>query len=260
MSEESSNLPRDDLFRAVYPGFELREANDGAMPRMSGHFAVFNQWTEIDSIFEGRFMERFAPGAFKKTMSDRRESLKVLFQHGHDPQVGDKPLGPIEDLREDDRGAYYEVPLLDAPYVRDNVLPGLEAGLYGASFRFRVLREEMDDKPERSAHNPDGIQERTVKEVELKEFGPVTFPAYEGATAGVRSLTDAFLRDPDQLRVLSDRLDRVMQYLEGLAPQPAPTDPDAGRKPTSEPVRRDHKPNGKGLFGTNKERGPSWLL
>ena len=25
------------------------------------------------------------------------------------------------------------------------------------------------------------------------EFGPVTFPAYEGATAGVRSLTDWYL-------------------------------------------------------------------
>jgi phage head maturation protease len=71
----------------------------------------------------------------------------VLFQHGSDPQIGDKPLGPIDQLREDDTGAYYEVPLLEASYVRDNVLPGLKAGLYGASFRFRVVREEINDDP-----------------------------------------------------------------------------------------------------------------
>jgi hypothetical protein len=39
--------------------------------------------------------------------------MRVLFQHGNDPQVGDKPLGPIETLSEDARGGYYEVPLLD---------------------------------------------------------------------------------------------------------------------------------------------------
>ena len=55
-------------------------------------FARFNEWTEIDSAFEGpRFMERFAPGAFAQTLSEL--TPKVLFQHGHDPQVGNKPLG-----------------------------------------------------------------------------------------------------------------------------------------------------------------------
>jgi HK97 family phage prohead protease len=82
-------------------------------------------------------MERIAPGAFKKTFREQPRPMRVLFQHGMDPQVGDKPLGPIRDLREDETGAYYEVPLLDASYVRDQVLPGLRAGLYGASFRFR---------------------------------------------------------------------------------------------------------------------------
>jgi phage head maturation protease len=40
-----------------------RSATSG-MPTVSGHFAVFNRWTEIDSLFEGQFMERFAPGSF----------------------------------------------------------------------------------------------------------------------------------------------------------------------------------------------------
>lgn len=185
--------PRDNLFRAVQPGLELRAAgDDGGMPTLTGHFAVFNQWTEINSWLEGRFMERLAPGAFRKTFRENRDGIKVLFQHGRDPQIGDKPLGPIAALREEDVGAYYEVPLLDTAYVRD-LIPGLEAGLYGASFRFSVMREEIVQNPKKSAHNPEGIPERTIREARVSEFGPVTFPAYPEATAGVRSLTDRFV-------------------------------------------------------------------
>jgi HK97 family phage prohead protease len=163
------------------------DGGDASGPIMEGHFAVFGQWTEINS-WEGNFLEQFVPGAFKKTISENRASMKVLFQHGYDYLIGDKPLGPIADLREDDEGVYYEVPLLDAGYVREEVQPGLEAGLYGASFRFRVIREEIDEEPGVSDHNPHGIPERKVKEAQVPEFGPVTFPAYEGASAGLRSL------------------------------------------------------------------------
>jgi phage head maturation protease len=83
------------------------------MPTMHGHFAVFNRWTEINSWFEGNFLERIAPGAFKKTF--REKTPKVLFQHGQDPQIGDKPLGPIESLAEDETGAAYEVPDCSTP-------------------------------------------------------------------------------------------------------------------------------------------------
>jgi Caudovirus prohead protease./Transcription factor WhiB. len=64
------------------------------------------------------------------------------------------------------------------------------AGLYGSSFRFTVGADNFDAKPGRSDYNPDGLPERTIREAKVAEFGPVTFPAYQGATAGVRSLTD----------------------------------------------------------------------
>lgn len=182
---------------ALAPELKLVENRDGevstdaANPTMFGHFAVFNEMTEIDSMFEGHFMERIAPGAFKKTMRENRSGILPLFQHGTDPVAGDKPLGPIDDLREDDTGAYYEVPLLDAPYVRQDILPGLQAGLYGASFRFQMVREQFDEEPDTSDENPHGLPERTLKEVRLFEFGPVSFPAYPSATAGVRNANGA---------------------------------------------------------------------
>lgn len=196
--------PRDDLVRAILPGVEVRSAGDGGPRTMHGHFSVFDRWTRIASSWEGTFMERIAPGAFTKTF--RETTPKVLFQHGKDPQIGDKPLGTIRSLTEDGTGAAYEVELLDTAYVRD-LIPGLEAGLYGSSFRFSVIKEHYDPNPKRSAHNPDGIPERTVLEARVPEFGPVTFPAYADASAGVRSMTDEFLlarlaADPDRLAAL----------------------------------------------------------
>ena len=227
-----SRPPKDDLVRAIRPGFELRATADKKSPTLYGHFAKFNDWAEINSVWEGNFMERIAPGAFTKTIAENRSDIKVLFQHGMDYQIGDKPLGAIKELREDDEGPYYEVSLLDAPYVRNDILPGLEAGLYGASFRFKVMREEFADKVKESNHNPDSLPERTIKEVRLFEFGPVTFPAYASATAGVRSLTDEYIFD--RLRTKPDRLRELIASVQ----VPAPSD-DAGPEATSKERREE---------------------
>jgi HK97 family phage prohead protease len=181
-----------DIVRAHPGGFGLRGV-DGSPPTLTGHFAVFNQWTTIRSVTEGTFLERVAPGAFAATFRDDRAALRCLFQHGKDPQVGDKPLGPVTVLAEDERGAYYEVPMLDTSYNRD-LEPGLRAGLYGSSFRFKVTAVDFAPRVKRSAWNPDALPERTILAAHVYEMGPVTFPAYAGTTAGVRSLTDWYHR------------------------------------------------------------------
>lgn len=227
---------------AILEDSETRGAGvdgDADNPIMHGHFAVFNEWTEINSHFEGHFVERIAPGAFKKTFTENRSDIKALFQHGYDPQIGDKPLGPFIDLREDETGAYYEVALLDAPYVRNDVLPGLKAGLYGASFRFQMIREDFDTRPERSDTNPEGLPERTLKELRVFEGGPVTFPAYPSATAGVRS-----------------------EQAEENAPAPTSAEnhahlTESDAVPTSHPARGARRVTTYTL--TPKEK-PSWLL
>lgn len=183
-----STFPRENLYRASYPGVEFRAGDGTKPPTLTGHFAVFDQWTTISSAREGTFLERLSPGTFKKTFAENRDGMRVLLNHGRDPQLGDKPIASIETLREDTTGAYYEASLYEG--LDPLVMSGLKAGGYGASFRFKVMREEVNDEPERSSTNPDGIPERTIKEAQVMEFGPVTFPAYSGATAGVRSITD----------------------------------------------------------------------
>jgi len=211
--------PRDNLVRSVMPGVEFREQEGDARPLLHGHFAVFNRWTKIDSAFEGTFMERLSPGSFAKAINEKRDSIRVLFQHGQDPQIGNKPLGPIQELREDKIGAYYEVPLSDTSYNRD-LVPLLRDGLLGASFRFSVMKEDFKRNAPKSPDNPEGLPERTIQEVDLMEFGPVTFPAYASATAGVRSDTDDYIR-----RMLVPEFDEIREALKALGQQALP---DAG--------------------------------
>jgi HK97 family phage prohead protease len=152
---------------------------------MTGHFAVWNQWTEINSKAEGHFLERVARGAFAETIANDR--IVAMYQHGHDPIVGEKPLGRILSLREDETGVAYEVALYtEAQYVRE-LLPALRDGNLGASFRFRTMVEDYDPKPARSSYNPTRLPERTLRRVRVFEFGPVVFGAYPSATAGLRS-------------------------------------------------------------------------
>jgi hypothetical protein len=76
------------------------------------------------------------------------------------------------------------------PVYKGDLVPGLRAGVYGASFRFTVTNDHRNVRPRRSAYNPEGLVERTILAADVLEMGPVTWAAYAGATAGIRSLTD----------------------------------------------------------------------
>ncbi len=232
----------------VADSIELRDASAAegdAGPVMFGHFAVFNDWTEINSYFEGNFLERIAPRAFNKTFREQGSDMRALFQHGADPQIGDKPLGTIDVLREDDTGAYYEVSLLDAGYVRGDILPGLQAGLYGASFRFQTMREDFVDQPPVSETNPKGLPERTLKELRVFEFGPVTFPAYPAATAGVRA---GATQDEGEVEAVT------APVTESAETNDHHTAGVAGSE--SHPARTRREP----IYGLNRKEIPSWQL
>ncbi len=172
--------------------------HDNGTGTLTGHFAVFNRSTVINSFWEGNFRERIAPGAFNRTIEQRRDQIRCIYEHGRDPSFGNKPLGAISALREDERGAFYEVELFDNQLNRDHIIQPARAGQLGASFAFEVLSEEWDDTPE-----DEGLPIRTIREVRLHEFGPCPFPAYADATADVRSaLRNSHLLTADQRQAL----------------------------------------------------------
>ena len=242
---DTIDAPRDNLFRGLCGiPLELRaesEGSDGTY--LHGHFTKFETWNEIDSYFEGRFMERTVGGSFKKTIRENIDRIRVQFDHGYDTYIGSAPLGPIDVLREEDEGPYYGVPLLDTDYNRDRMLPLLSGRLMdgtltgsalGASYRFRVTKEEWVEPRSATSHNPEKLPERTIREVSLYEFGPVTFPAQIQATAGVRSvsLTDHYF---ERQLARNGQVARAAQRLASIAGPAAlgtgladPTEPTAG--------------------------------
>ena len=188
-----ASFPRDDLIRS-FPVTVSRFAEkrsesspDGRM--LVGYPIVFNQWTEING-WEGNFLERIAPGALGRTLAQRGDRVVPAFNHGFDPEIGDKPLGAIREMTPDEYGLWTVVePLREGVYAPiDAVVELVRMGaIWGQSFRFSVADEEINKKPEPSEANPRGLPERTINELKLYEFGPVTYPAYEATTLGVRS-------------------------------------------------------------------------
>jgi hypothetical protein len=226
--------------RAAAAKVEARAADDDEMPTMVGHFSTFDDWYEVDSWIEGRFLESVSRGAFRKTIRESRDQMKVLYDHGQDPQIGNKVLGSIDKLREDELGPAYEVPLFDTSYNRD-LAPGLKAGAYGSSFRFTVEKDRWDNSPDPSERNPAGIPERTITEARVFEFGPVTFPANPNATVGARSTTDTFYqrsRDPESFETLlrSAQSARTSELPEAASPS---ADEPPADTPAAEPSDSD---------------------
>lgn len=175
-----TDAPRDNLSRSVdFTVVRATDDDDGLT--LEGYGAVFNTPTRIDSMFEGRFDEIIAPGAFAKTIKDKgARGIRLQFDHGAHPLIGSIPLGTITDIHEDGRGLYVSARLSDnwlVQPIRDAIRDGAVDGM---SFRFRVVRDEWDET------DPD-LPVRTLREVELFEVGPVVWPAYDATTVGVRA-------------------------------------------------------------------------
>lgn len=224
------------LVREVSTSVRTESRDDTDMPTMEVRFAPFGFWYEIDSWYEGRFLERIQRGAFKKTISERADQVKVMFNHGRDPQIGGKLLGVVESLSEESDSPVGVVPLFDTTYNRD-LLPGIEAEAYGSSFMFEVLQHDWNEEPGKSDHNPDGLPERTITEVRLYEFGPVTWPANPSATSGIRSGTDLWYEhlrsvEPERVDSLSERI----RTMRGIRPDELSTDSrEVAEKPDTRP-------------------------
>jgi HK97 family phage prohead protease len=207
--------PRDDLIRMARGStLETRAEGDGRL--LFGYAAMFNKDTTINS-WEGNFIERIAPGAFKRSLRNSGD-IQVLFNHGMDPSIGDKPLGSYSVLREDSEGLYAEVPLSPTSYNEDLAALITDKALRGMSFRFSVVRDTWEQPSEKSSKLPI----RTLQEVRLFEFGPVTFPAYAATTVGVRSREDF-----GSWRSLPQEKRDAIYHILGTSPSgPATSTPD----------------------------------
>jgi uncharacterized protein len=170
------------------PRVERRSDDEAAPKVITGYAAVF--YRAGDPATEYRLWqdayERVLPGCFDAAIREQ-DIVRGLCNHKSEWLLGRSDKGTVG-LSIDQVGLRYEIDPPDTQAGRDT-LALLERGdLDASSFGFRAyggrrgtvrwVDETRDGRV---------IECRELVEVELLDVGPVTFPAYQAATAGVRS-------------------------------------------------------------------------
>lgn len=199
-----SKAPEGREYRYLTTPVELRADGDGPR-RLFGHAAVFNTDAPIGPEDDPYWLERIAPGAFRAAIQN--DDVRALFNHDANIVLGRNRSGSLR-LSEDAVGLAVDITPPDTNAARD-VLALVERGdVSQMSFGFRVrtggqMWEEM----------PDGSIRRTIKDVELFDVSPVTFPAFPTTDIAIREArAQGMLPDPRAIRDAVLLEQRKMQY------------------------------------------------
>lgn len=178
LSDEARSLGKNEV-RTGHTKIEVREDGDGLT--FSGYAAVFNSDSQPLP-----FIERIAPGAFKRSLQSRNE-IKLLWNHDAGEPLASVRGGTLR-LTEDDRGLRVEAKMANTTRGRD-VAELIRSGTVDSmSFGFSTISDSWSS---------DGST-RTLNAVRLFEVSIVSSPAYE-ATAGTLAVRSAQTIDADQL-------------------------------------------------------------
>jgi HK97 family phage prohead protease len=237
-SDSSSGASRSELMRD-YPLEDLtiiRSGDGGDGRTMEAFAAVFNTETEIKDP-EGHYRELIEPAAFNKRLADLKRArqgvaqVKVMFNHGRDTDGRPAaqfamPVAVPVSIEATPRGLLTRSRFVATP-LGDEVLELVRSGaVTSMSFTGRIVRSEPS-RGRYTRYTPDKAgQLTTVRRMELglREYGPVLFPAYEGAEInGVRMAVPGAWDAPDD-----DELDAALLPDAGAAAGEPPTPDGAG--------------------------------
>lgn len=155
----------------------LEQREEGESQHIVGLGAVTYDGTANTEyeLWEGGPVERIMPGAFKRAIKE--DDVRGLFNHNPDHLLGRTSAGTMK-LKTDKAGLNYDITPPESP-VGDQVRESIRRGdLSGSSFSFHVTDERWKKVDDREI--------REIRGVRLFDVGPVTFPAYEATTTGVR--------------------------------------------------------------------------
>ena len=195
--------------RSTVGNVELRDDGENGQT-ITGYAAVFHRPGDARTEYElwQGARERIIPGAFDDAL--KSDDVRALFNHDPSAVLGRKKAGTLR-LSVDDIGLRYEVTPANTSTYKDVVELLKRGDVDGSSFQFRTI----EDKWKREGNS----DIRELRKVQLLDVGPVSFPAYDGASSGVRSDEDAQdakrSRDEWQANVLAEReqLDRRLREI-----------------------------------------------
>lgn len=220
-SQDERNNPMNNERRTATERVELREHEGGGSTAI-GYASVF----ESTSQNLGGFVERVAPGAFKKTLQEA--DVRALFNHDQNQLLGRVSSGTLR-LAEDDKGLRYEVDLPNTQLGRDLTELLRRGDITGSSFGFRTIEDDWSETRE-------GYPMRTLRQVALVDVSPVVYPAYLAAEASLRSLASSRGLDIDDVLEASEA-NNLKELLEEPGTKEEPSEPHSPGLPYSSFIR-----------------------
>ena len=197
---------------------EVRTEKTQGGTRIAGTAAVFydgTRSTEFD-LREG-VRERILPGAFDNALA-RPDDVRALKNHDSSQILGRTKAGTLE-LSIDERGLHYSTTPSDTLLYRDTLTEIARGDLDGSSFQFVVTDQNL------IREGDDIIRE--IRDVQLYDVGPVTFPAYPATAAQVRAIRQQLeggetrhfnVRQEARLNALSAEIADQLRELSDLTP------------------------------------------
>lgn len=204
---------------------DLHVRSDGTGRIVEAYAAVFNSRTEVMDQ-DGHYHEELAPTSFSRTIAHKGPTgFGVLFNHGRTVDgtpnpAGTMPIGVPLEVRADEKGVYTVTRYLDNP-LADQVLDAIKHGAIKAQSFSGRFRKSVKSYPSGRAHG--ALPLITRQEIEMREYGPAVFAAYDEAailgTRAAETFVRALLAKP-----ADERLEFLRQF-EGITT--LATDPES---------------------------------
>jgi HK97 family phage prohead protease len=186
---------------------EARQAEDGTM-RLSGYAAVFNE----DSV-PLPFLERIAPGAFRKTLTETPD-VRLLINHEGLPLARTKN-GTLR-LKEDESGLYMDADLPDTQAARDLYTLVERGDVDQMSFAFRVIRQKWSEDRSRRVLTELSLADGDVSVVTYPAYPTTTVEAREQIAAARQAIKEGREITGESLIVIQAILDKIDESYEYL--------------------------------------------
>jgi HK97 family phage prohead protease len=154
----------------------FRVTRDAGKPKIAGYAAMFG----VRSEDFGGWCEVISPDAFDACLATNPD-VRALFNHDPSLILGRTASGTLT-LTKDATGLGYEIDPPDTQTARDLLVSMDRGDISQSSFGF-ICRNASWGYDEVS-----GIEIRTIKQADLFDVSPVTFPATTSTTSGLRSL------------------------------------------------------------------------
>lgn len=169
---------------------EVRVDQTDGKRTIEGYAALFNTPTDL-----GGFREVIIPGAFSRALKEQQD-VRALINHDPNMVLGRTASGTLE-LTQDEKGLKFRVQMPDTTYAHDLMESMSRGDINQCSFGFMAVDQNWTDSMANPAYadaddNGQRVVVRELKDMDLLDVSPVTYPAYPETSVGLRSLLNLY--------------------------------------------------------------------